>query len=219
MNKEIVIVDYNCGNLFSVKNALSQFTSNVTISNDKEVIKAASAIVLPGVGAFGEAANHLRDLELIDTLKNQINKGIPFFGICLGMQLLFEKSSEFGEQTGLGILKGSVEKFEFKQDQHIHIPHVGWNTLTFPNKEKLVKSPLRNVENSSVYFVHSFFVVPHTEDVILSNTEYGDKRYCSSIFYENIFATQFHPEKSGKVGLRIFQNWLHDNNLIYNEGI
>lgn len=204
----IVIVDYNMSNIFSVQNIFSHLHVPITISTFAEDITNADALIIPGVGAFGEAMANLRQLQLIEPIKAFIASGKPFFGICLGLQLLFSRSYEFGLHQGLDILEGEVVKFaENGHDRAIKVPNVGWNTLREVNSWK--NSPLSNLKNNEfVYFVHSFYVKSKEAKWILTTTQYGDLTYCSSVQKDNIFATQFHPEKSGSVGLTIVKNWI-----------
>ncbi|PLX15514.1 MAG: imidazole glycerol phosphate synthase subunit HisH [Candidatus Muiribacterium halophilum] len=211
--KKIAVIDYDMSNLFSVKNAFLKVGKDVTITNDPEFVMKADGIVLPGVGSFGRAMDSLKELNLIEIIKNKIKNKIPFFGICLGMHLLLDRSEEFGENLGLGIIKGDVKKIS-DFDTVIKVPHVGWNKIISVEKLMWEKSPLSNVNNEEfMYFVHSYCVKPTEHDIILSKTVYEKVEFCSSILKENIFATQFHPEKSGEIGLEIYRNWLIKNDL------
>lgn len=195
-------------NLFSVQAACDKVgLSSIITSNRDEILKADIA-VLPGVGAFGKAMENIKLLELDKTIYNFIDSGKFFLGICLGLQLLFENSEEFEvNQKGLGILKGSVKKFKFISNEKPYpIPQIGWNKIMQKNK-KWIDTPLKdNANEDFMYFIHSFYVKPKNQKIILSTTKYGNKEYCSSISYENIFACQFHPEKSGETGLKIYNN-------------
>lgn len=212
---KIVIVDYKLGNLFSVENAFKELTNDVLISSDSRQIKAADAIVLPGVGAFGEAVKNLEELGLKSTIIDFVKSGKPFLGVCLGLQLLFDESDEFGMQKGLGLINGKVKRLPTASSgQASFIPQVGWNKLSFEDQNKQSKSPLQSMdENDFVYFVHSYYVDPKEDDCILSRTNYQGLDYCSSVLKNNIFACQFHPEKSAKLGLSIYKNWLEQNKL------
>ena len=208
MSKKVVIVDYQMSNLFSVVRAIEQIGYTPIVSNSSEEILAADALILPGVGAFKAAMDNLDKLGLIDPIKEFINSGRPFMGVCLGLQLLFEVSEEFGHHDGLGIIKGAVKRFEPSKEEKEKIPQISWNTIecktTFWEN-----TPLKHLkENSFMYFVHSYYVVPEDQQVVLSTTPYCGIEYCSSIKKNNIFATQFHPEKSGELGLEIYKNWL-----------
>jgi len=201
-NKKVAIIDYGMGNLFSVKLACEKVGFDSLITNDKPEILQADALILPGVGAFGDAMNALKKMDLAETIKEFIKSGKPFLGICLGMQLLMSESEEFGMHKGLDIIKGKVVKFSNKNEK---VPQVGWN--------KIIKAKdwgnglLKNVLNNEyMYFVHSFYCQPVEKEIILSKTNYAKIDYCSSFQKENIFACQFHPEKSGEKGLIIYEN-------------
>jgi glutamine amidotransferase len=214
-NSKVVIIDYELGNLFSVNQALEKIGLQTLISKNPIDINDADAIILPGVGAFGDAMKNLNKLNLIQPIQNFIDSGKPFLGICLGLQLLFTKSEEFGSQNGLNIIKGVVKKFpSSNNDCKIKVPQISWNKVFFSNQNLKAISPMNNISDEEYYyFVHSFYIVPE-EDVTLTNTEYSGIIYSSSILKNNIFACQFHPEKSGPEGLKIYQNWAIQNNLI-----
>ena len=205
---KVALIDYEIGNLFSVKNALEKIGIDAEITKNKEVILHADAVILPGVGAFKNAMEHLEKLELISVIKEFINSGKPFMGICLGLQLLFTESEEFGDTEGLDIIKGKVAKFpENYNSKKIKVPQISWNQvkkagINWNNTE------LEGIKNGEyLYFIHSYYVIPEDKSIILSKTNYGGIEYCSSIKKDNIFATQFHPEKSGKNGLKIYENF------------
>lgn len=204
----IAIIDYDMGNLKSVSKALECVGANVCVTRDPKKIQNADKLVLPGVGAFGECMKNLENYGLVNVIKNEITKGKWFLGICLGLQLLFEESEEFGPVKGLGILKGKVMKFNHSPSTIYHpplkIPHIGWNQV----QKKKTPTLLKGIEdNSSFYFVHSYYVVPREKSVISTTTEYG-VNFCSSIQKGNIFAMQFHPEKSQKLGLEVLKNFV-----------
>lgn len=206
---KIAIIDYGMGNLFSVQHACKFVGLQPFVTSDRKKILSADGAILPGVGAFGRAMNYLEQLGLIDTIQSFVRSGKPFMGICLGMQLLFSESEEFGVSKGLDIIPGNVLKFygQDNQSNKIKIPQIGWNQI-FKSKEGLPKSPLSGIKNGEfMYFVHSFYTVPLDSGCILTKTEYACIEYCSSILKENIFATQFHPEKSAKEGIKIYSNW------------
>lgn len=213
--KNIVIIDYKLGNLFSVKQACESAGIETKISSEYKDIQYADALILPGVGAFNEAMLNLKKLSLFNPIKKANENNIPIFGICLGLQLLFEESEEFKSSKGLGILSGNVVKFPSKQENiELRIPHIAWNQISISTKLKN-ETPLRSIkEDSFMYFVHSYYVEPNNNEIVLSMTNYENVKYCSSVFHKNIFATQFHPEKSGKVGLKIYKDWALMNNLI-----
>ncbi len=201
---EVVIIDYEMSNLHSVKRALDYFDIKNEISNNTEVITNSKIVILPGVGAFPEAMNKLNNLHLVDTIKDFVNSGKPLIGICLGMQLLFEKSEEFVSCDGLGIIEGIVKKF--KNSDNYKVPHIGWNKIEkTSNKFKNNLINFKEVDNF-MYFVHSYYVEPTSNDIVASYTNYANMKFCSSINYNNIYAFQFHPEKSGKAGLNIYKN-------------
>ncbi len=213
---KVALIDYDSGNLFSVKNALEKIGIIVEITNNKETILDADAVILPGVGAFEKAMNNLEKLGLDDAIKEFIETGKPFMGICLGLQLLFTESEEFGVTKGLDIIKGRVEKFpEIYNNNRIKIPQISWNQIKKMNLN-WEETELKGIKNDEYfYFVHSYYVNPQDKEVILTLTEYEGFEYCSSIKYKNIFATQFHPEKSGEIGLKVFENF---KNIILKKG-
>lgn len=209
MSKKIAIIDYSLGNLFSVEQALKQCGADVFISNDPDRILAANAIVLPGVGAFAEAMKYLKSNKLDIAIKESVAKGNPFLGICLGMQLLFNSSEEFGATEGLGLIEGEIKKF-VRHEEKLHVPQVGWNTIHEPVTAAWKNSPFCDLKDKDyMYFVHSFYAKPKHNADMLSQTTYGGITYCSSVKKNNIMATQFHPEKSGEKGLSIYKNWLN----------
>jgi len=213
--KKVVIIDYKLGNLFSVKQACDKVGMDAIISSDRSIILEADALILPGVGAFIEAMKNLEDLNLITAIKSKVKKGVPIFGICLGLQLLFTKSEEFGSKDGLDLISGSIKKFPEKlNDKIIKVPHISWNKIYEVGK-KFNNSSLKDISNGEfMYFVHSYFVDPKEKSCVFTNTNYNGIEFCSSISKDNIFATQFHPEKSAKKGLSIYKNWGLINNLI-----
>lgn len=208
---KVAIIDYQMSNLFSVQHACDYFGIDAKITSDKSEILKADGAILPGMGAFGDAMKNLDSLGLSEAIKDFIKKGKPFMGVCLGMQLLLEKSEEFGIHQGLGIIAGEVKKFpgENNQRKKIKIPQIGWNKIySKKNSDRLNNSPLSCIKNNTfMYFVHSYFVKPKSEDIVLTLTDYEGFTYCSSLLYDNIFATQFHPEKSGKNGVTIYKEW------------
>lgn len=216
-NKKVVILDYQLGNLFSVKQACDIVGMHSIVTSNKNQIAGADAIILPGVGAFKEAMYNLKVLDIIEPLKDFVERGKPLFGICLGMQLLFTESEEFGSSGGLNFISGSTKKFTNVPTLNINakIPHIGWNTIKDSNNA-FEKTALKDISNNEfMYFVHSYFVNPANENVVLSKTSYEEVDFCSSITNNsNIFATQFHPEKSGMKGVSIYKNWALINNLI-----
>ena len=197
----IAIVDYGVGNLFSLASSFRMVGAEVTVTSDPEVIRAAERIVLPGVGAFGDAAEKLRASGLDRVVVEEANKGKPLLGICLGMQLLFDKSLEYGEHAGLGLIPGEIRPIADVIPSDLKIPHIGWNALHFGTE----KSPLFRYlkEGDFVYFVHSFYGA-NCEESVIATTEYGAE-LTAAVGRGNVFGCQFHPEKSGAVGLNILR--------------
>lgn len=206
--KKVAIVDYGICNLFSVNHACLSVGLDPVITSDKESMYRADAMIVPGVGAFGEAMDNMRRLDLIGPIKDFIAAGKPFMGICLGMQLLFTESEEFGRHAGLDIIAGHVRRFRESRTDHIKVPQIGWNQILPRENSLWNESPLKDLASESyMYFVHSYYVEPAREDEILSYTSYHDTKYCSSVIKDNVFAVQFHPEKSGRKGMMIYRNW------------
>lgn len=202
MTQNIVIIDYGMGNLRNVQKGFEKIGFEAKLTRNKKEIGTASAIVLPGVGAFKDCMENLEKYGLIDPLLRSIEKGKPYLGICLGLQILFSESEEFGAHKGLDLIGGRVVKF--KPDPEHKVPHMGWNTI---EKERKVPM-LQGVESGDFfYFVHSYYVIPEEARWISTFTTYG-KPFVSSIWKENLFATQFHPEKSQQKGLRILENFV-----------
>ena len=199
----IAIIDYGVGNLFSLKSSFAFIDKEAVVTGDPELIEKCDRIILPGVGAFSDAAKKLKESGLGDIVKEQAAKGKPVLGICLGMQLLFEKSYEYGEHEGLGLIKGNVRPIADVVGKELKIPHIGWNALIFPKDEE--KSPLYKYTNEGdfVYFVHSYYAADCDES-ITAVSEYG-AMITASVQNGNIYGAQFHPEKSGNVGLGILK--------------
>ena len=196
----IAVIDYGVGNLFSLCSSLERIGAEAVVTSDPEIIAKADKLILPGVGAFADAAQKLRDSGLDLVIKQQVAAGKEIMGICLGMQMLFEKSYEFGEHQGLGLLKGSVIPMESTIPTGLKIPHIGWNALHFSKDSKL----LRYIkEGDCVYFVHSFYATD-CDDSVIATAEYG-KELTAAVQQGNVMGCQFHPEKSGQVGLDILR--------------
>ena len=193
-----VIVDYGVGNLFSLKSSFAAIGEEAMISSDKEEIAGADRIILPGVGAFSDAALKLKESGLDQTVINAAKNGVPLLGICLGMQLLFEKDYEYGEHDGLGLIKGNVTAID--DLGRLKIPQIGWNALEFVGSHPLFKY-IKNGDH--VYFVHSY-AATDCEESVIAKTEYG-KMLTAAVAYKNVLGCQFHPEKSGEVGLNILR--------------
>ena len=196
----VVIVDYGVGNLFSLASSFAAIGVNAQVSGDKTEIEKADKIILPGVGAFGDAAEKLFSSGLADVVKAQAKKGVPVLGICLGMQLLFEKSYEFGEWDGLGLISGEIRPISDVIPTDYKIPHIGWNALNFVGEKSAIFKYLE--EGDHVYFVHSFYGA-NCQDVI-ATADYGAP-LTAAVAKGNVYGCQFHPEKSGKVGLSILR--------------
>ena len=197
----IAIIDYDAGNLKSVEKALKYLGQDVIVSRDSSEILQADKVILPGVGSFGDAMNNLDHFNLVDTIKKVAEKDTPFLGICLGLQLLFEKSDETPGVEGLGILKGEILRIPPKEG--LKIPHMGWNSLNIKPQARLFDGI---ANNSYVYFVHSYYLKAADENIVAASTEYSTHIH-ASVESGNIFACQFHPEKSSDVGLRILKNF------------
>ena len=200
----IAIVDYNMGNLASVKNAFKLLGTDVVVTSDPDTFRHYDKLILPGVGAFGDAMEHLQERQMIDALREFSQSGRYMLGICLGMQLLFESSQEFGEHEGLGFISGHVEAFNTSRFSHPHkVPHMGWNRM-FTTDHPL----FNNLDEAHyLYFVHSFHVACQLEHDRIGETEYG-YRFTSAVAHENILGIQPHPEKSHKNGLQILENFI-----------
>ncbi len=196
----IALVDYGVGNLFSLACSFRAIGQEARISKDADEIYRADRIILPGVGAFGDAAEKLKTSGLDEAVKSAAKKGTPLMGICLGMQLLFDKSFEYGEHEGLGLIRGSVVPIESAIDRPLKIPQIGWNALIFRKPSKLF-SYIK--DGDFVYFVHSYFA-SGCEEAVTAETEYG-AILTASVEKDNVYGCQFHPEKSGKVGLNILR--------------
>ena len=209
----VAIIDYGMGNLFSIRRACESVGLEVCITFQKQEILSAKAVILPGVGAFGDAIDTLRKLDLIQVLQEVALSTKPFIGICLGMHLLMNESQEFGSHKGLGIIKGCVIRFDNSVEvsgKRLKVPHVGWNRIykkNDSNGDLWSNSILEGLTDGEfMYFVHSFYVKPDDPKLILSTSEYGNIELCSSLQYRNIIACQFHPERSGPQGLHIYRN-------------
>lgn len=198
----IAIIDYDAGNLKSVEKAVNFLGETAAVSRDRDEILAADRVILPGVGSFGDAMEKLRKYNLINTIIDIADKNIPFLGICLGLQLLFENSEESDGIAGLGLLKGDIVKIP--QTDGLKIPHIGWNSLRLINNGRLFEG---FTGEPYMYFVHSYYLRAEDESIVKAVTEYGANIH-ASVESGNIFACQFHPEKSGNVGLKLLKNFL-----------
>lgn len=195
----IAIIDYGAGNLFGVANALKQFTPDVVITSDKEVILAADHVILPGVGSFGDAMASIKQSGLIETVYQVIEQKTPFLGICVGLQMCFEHSEE-GNVPGLGIFKGNIKKFPV--DICKKVPQIGWNRIQTKDSPLFLDLP-----DDYFYFVHSYYLEAGNQDEVIATAEYGITFDCA-YQKDNVYLTQFHPEKSGKAGLKLLENFL-----------
>ena len=195
----IAVIDYGAGNLKSITNALDFLRVSYKVTDKKEDIEKADKIIFPGVGSFGDCVKSLKKLNIFETLKKEVNKK-PYLGICLGLQVLFESSGESPKVEGLSIFQGKCIKFNNKD---LKVPQIGWNSIRIKKKNNLLKNIK---ENSYFYFVHSYYVEPKDDEIILAKTDYG-KEFVSGIAKDNIFAVQFHPERSGEIGLKVLKNF------------
>jgi glutamine amidotransferase len=216
MSKKTIIVDYELGNLFSVQQACLHVGLDAEISNDPAQVAAADGLILPGVGAFGAAMGNLRRRGLEAPLKAQVAAGKPFLGICLGLQLLFTDSVEFGSQGGLDLLPGKVLRIpEQINGQRTRVPQIGWNQIAPPADRDWAGTPLEHLERGTyMYFVHSYYCQPDRAEDQLTTTNYLGLEYCSGVQRGNILAFQFHPEKSGPDGVEVYRKWGQMNGLI-----
>ena len=197
----IGIIDYDAGNIRSVEKALSYLGEKTVVSRDPDILKSVDKVILPGVGSFGQAMENLHRYELVPVIRDMIEDGKPFLGICMGLQLLFESSEESPGAEGLGILKGKILKIP--SSPGLKIPHMGWNSLQLQNNGRL----FRNIpQDTYVYFVHSYYLQAQEPEIVKAVTGYGTEIH-ASVEKDNVFACQFHPEKSGKYGLEILKNF------------
>ena len=197
----VAIIDYGVGNLFSLGSSFAAIGEEATVTSDAEIIRKADRLILPGVGAFGDAAKKLRDSGLDKVILDEVSKGKPLMGICLGMQLLFERSFEYGEHEGLGLVKGEIRPISSVIPSDLPIPQIGWNALRLKGEKHPIFKYLN--DGDYVYFVHSYYGASCDESVI-ADTEYG-AHLTAAVANENVCGCQFHPEKSGKVGLSILK--------------
>lgn len=198
----IAIIDYDAGNIKSVEKAIQYLGEEAVVTRERETILSADGVILPGVGAFGDAMGKLHAYGLVDVIHECVKREIPFLGICLGLQLLFERSDESPEATGLGVLEGEIVRLP--AESGLKIPHIGWNNLKFPKKGRLFEGV---PEDSYVYFVHSYYLKAKDPGIVTATTEYGATIH-ASVEKGNVFACQYHPEKSSKVGLKMLENFI-----------
>lgn len=199
----VAIIDYDAGNIRSVEKAVTLLGHEAVVTRDRDAILSADHVILPGVGAFGDAMAKLRKYELVDTIREAVERELPFLGICLGLQLLFESSEEAPGIEGLGLLPGKI--LRIPDGKGLKIPHIGWNSLTFLNQGRLFQGI---AQGAYVYFVHSFYLQAGDPEIVTASTEYGTVIH-ASVERGNLFACQFHPEKSSEIGLKILQNFLN----------
>lgn len=207
---KIAIVDYNMGNLYSVRRACEVVGLDASITTDATVVAHADAAILPGVGAFGDAMATLRQLGMAEALVAHARAGKPLLGICLGLQLLMERSHEFGEHEGLALIPGDVARFEHPHegDRELKVPQVGWNRVFEARPGAWAGTPFDAVESGvHQYFVHSYYVRPADEGFTIAMSRYGDTEFCSAARVENVIACQFHPERSGGQGMRVYERF------------
>jgi imidazole glycerol-phosphate synthase subunit HisH len=210
-NKQLVIIDYGLGNLFSLRRALTHIGYEPTISSEPDVIQNASHLFLPGVGAFGDGMKNLDKAHLIDPIKEAVQQGTPLMGICLGMQLLMSESEEFGLHKGLNLISGRVVRFQDAvPPKRYKVPNIGWCAIEVPESQKNRNNGLlRGVNDGSYfYFVHSYKVTPNHTELTVAVTDYAEGKFCSVIVKDLIYGCQFHPEKSGDAGLRVLKNFV-----------
>ena len=198
----IAIIDYDAGNIKSVEKAIQYLGEEAVVTRDRETILSADGVILPGVGAFGDAMEKLRAYGLVEVIHECVEKQIPFLGICLGLQLLFESSEESPGAKGLGVLEGKIVRLP--AESGLKIPHIGWNNLKFPRRGRLFEGVL---EDAYVYFVHSFYLQAKDLEIVTATTEYGATIH-ASVEKGNVFACQYHPEKSSGVGLKMLENFI-----------
>lgn len=199
----IAIIDYDAGNIKSVEKAILSLGEEAVVTRDADVLRKADGVILPGVGAFGDAMEKLHSYDLVEVIQEIAASGKPFLGICLGLQLLFESSEETPGAKGLGILPGKIVRIP--SDGGLKIPHIGWNNLSFPNKGRLFEGI---DEGTFVYFVHSYYLQADEPEIVTATTDYGVTIH-ASVEKGNVFATQYHPEKSSDKGLKMLQNFIN----------
>jgi len=204
MTFKIAIIDYGMGNLKSIYKVLHHLKVEAIITSNPKIIKEADGVILPGVGAFGDAMKNLNEKNLAILITDLVKDKKPFFGICLGQQLLFSKSIEMGHHKGLNIIPGEILQFDISKVDKV--PQIGWNNVQYTDENHFLLQGIPN--NSYFYFVHSYYAIPTKDENILGKTKYGEIEFCSMVGKDNVIATQFHPEKSGKNGIQMYQNFI-----------
>ena len=208
--KKIIIIDYGCGNILSLKRALKEIGHESALSNDNDEIMSSDFVILPGVGAFEEAIKLLEKYRLIETLRNYVKQKKPLLGICLGMQVLFSTGHEMGNYTGMNIIEGKVDKINKEhKNKKIKLPHINWSKLFFVNKDSKFNFS-NNLDGRSFYFVHSYMAFPKNEEDLVAYCKYYDINVPAIVKKNNVIGFQFHPEKSGKNGLEILKNTIEE---------
>lgn len=221
MSLNVAIVDYGMGNLYSMAQAMKKLRVAAVVTSRANQIREAAAVILPGVGAFGPAMANLRARQLTEPIQRFAETGRPVFGICLGMQLLFGSSEEHGHHEGLGLVPGRVVKFpaQTKDGQMLRVPNIGWRPIHPPAGDAWSAGPLKRVRpGTGFYFVHSYHAEPAEQNAVAAVSEYGLGRFCAAVSVSNIFATQFHPEKSGREGINLLRSWLEKHLLLEESG-
>ncbi|KYG82843.1 imidazole glycerol phosphate synthase subunit HisH [Roseivirga echinicomitans] len=212
---KVAVLDYGIGNVRSITNALNSIGAEPILTSDSELILSADALILPGVGAFAKGMQNLKDRNLVGLIHQFVNSGKPFLGICLGMQMLLDESEEFGLNEGLGLIKGKVVKLPLKLGNEEKLPHVSWNEILPPSHGRWNNTLLESTAPSSdVYFIHSYVALPADQSDVLSHTFYGDGYFCSAVQKDNITGFQFHPEKSGVLGLKMLSEFIESTRKI-----
>jgi glutamine amidotransferase len=211
MKKNVVILDYGIGNVKSIANALIEIGAVPILSSNEKLIMEAEALILPGVGAFNKGMTNLIEANLVQVIEKFVSTGKPFLGICLGMQMLLEESDEFGTTEGLGLIPGKVQKLKLDKGSNEKLPHVAWNEIKEPEMGRWRNSLLESTAiNTDVYFIHSFAAIPSNSENILAEANYGNINFCAAVKKNNVTGVQFHPEKSGKNGLKMLSQFLNN---------
>lgn len=207
IDRKVVIIDYGVGNLFSIRNACLAVGMDPLVTADPKLIRDAAGVILPGVGAFGDAIQKLENLDLVSVIRDVAQSGKMLMGVCLGMQLMMEESLEFGAHQGLGLFPGTAKKFETNLSAGIKVPQVQWNRIQKAGVAHQPNFLVDVAQDAFMYFVHSYYVVPTDHQWILTSSVYGQQTFCSAIQRENVVGFQFHPERSGPQGIQIYKNF------------